>query len=233
MEPKDRAFPLVTPLFMASKKGHVEVVKELITHPQIDINRPNSKTGMTPIYIASSKGDVETVNELISHPQIDINLAPRRSGITPLHAASRMGHVDVVKTLLADQRVNVNQADMMGATPLFIAAAFPSYSDGYDERLEVIKLLLSDPRVDPNQLATANGNPNAITVATTMGNLEIVQLFLRCPNVILGVKDLSGRSEFDYAKESNPRSRVPDELKLQILEAIESRETLLEQGHTC
>ena len=64
------------------------------------------------------------------------------------------------------------------------------------------------------------------------GNLEFIRLLLRCPKVILGVKNEFGESEIDYAKDKSWRP-VPEELKLQILEAIESRETLLEQGHTC
>ena len=103
----------------------------------------------------------------------------------------------------------------------------------YDNSLEVVKLLLADPRVDPNKLATSNGNPNAITVAAMVGNLEVVRLLLRCPKVLLAVKDLSGKSELDYAKEKSNQYQVPDELRLQIVEAIESRQTLLEQGHTC
>ena len=63
------------------------------------------------------------------------------------------------------------------------------------------------------------------------GNLEFIRLLLRCPKVILGVKNKFGESEIDYAKQKS--QDVPDELRLQILEAIESRQTLLEQGHTC
>ena len=151
---------------------------------------------------------------------------------TPLWEASRMGQVDVVKALLADQRVNVNQPDFRGATPLFILSAVPPYMNKrYDQSLELFKLLLADPRLDPNKLATASGNLSAITMATRKGNLEFVRLLLRCPKVLLGVKDKWGKSELDYAKEKS--QRVPEELRLQILEAMESRQTLLEQGHTC
>ena len=101
----------------------------------------------------------------------------------------------------------------------------------YDLALDVMKLLLADPRVDPNILATSGGEPSPITAATMSGDLEAVRLLLRCPKVKLGLKDMFGRSEIDYAREKS--QRVPDELRLRILEAIESRQTLLEQGHTC
>ena len=72
---------------------------------------------------------------------------------------------------------------------------------------------------------------NALTVAAVRGNLEVVKLLLRCPKVVLGTKDLLGKSELDYAKQEIPG--VPIELSSQVAEAIESRQTLLERGHTC
>ena len=78
-------------------------------------------------------------------------------------------------------------------------------------------------------------NSNAIVEAVKGGNLEFVQTLLRCPKVITGVKDMHGRSELDYAKEGIfPNFRnMPEILRLRIVDALESRETLLAQGHTC
>ena len=51
---------------------------------------------------------------------------------------------------------------------------------------------------------------NALTVAAVRGNLEVVKLLLRCPKVVLGTKDLHGKSELDYARQEIPE--VPIEL---------------------
>ena len=111
----------------------------------------------------------------------------------------------------------------------------PSYFMAYQNCLEVVKLLLADPRVDTNKFAGGLlGNLNIvsgpITAAAVVGNLEVVQLLLRCPKVILGFEGFSG-PELYFAKHKT--IEVPDELRLRIVEAIESRQTLLEQGHTC
>ena len=311
--------PMVTPLYMASRRykdynqndipHYLEVVKLLVSHPQIDINKGSLQSGETPLLVASMNGNEEVVKELLAHPKIDVNkvyesgpdegasallvassnrppslevvkdllshpdidvnhqvdsqypkptalfIASQKGNLTllkmllahekidvnqgmkgnrertALFTASAMGNVDIVKALLDDQRVDVNQPDDRGATPLFIISTKPSYIETYDDALEVMKLLLADPRVDPNILSTSGSEPSAITAAAMSGNLEAVRLLLRCPKVTLGLKDMYGRSEIDYAREKSPR--VPDELRLQILEAIESRQALLEQGHTC
>ena len=252
-----------TPLLAASKRGNAEVVKELLAHPKTDVNQVYESgydEGVSALLIASRAPWLDVVEELLSHPEIDINLQvePRPTALfraaqqgnltlvkmfladeridvnmgdkiwgTPLVAASARGYVDVVKALLDDPRVNVN----MGETPLHVLSTKPSYIETYDKALEVMKLLLADPRVDPNILSTLGSEPSAITEAAISGNLEAVRLLLRCPKVKLGLKDMFGRSEIDYAREKS--QRVPDELRLRILEAIESRQTLLEQGHTC
>ena len=216
-------------LLMASRVPWLDVVEELLSHPEIDINlqvdpKPNA------LYRASQQGNVTLVKMLLAHEGIDVNKRYKDYG-TPLIIASILGYVDVVRALLDDQRVNVNALDNIGAPPLLILSRKPSYMETYDKDLEVIKLLLADPRVDPNIIATSGGEPNAIIAATMSGNLEVVRLLLRCPKVTLGVKDMYGRSEIDYAREQS--QRLPDELSLRILDAIESRQTLLERGHTC
>ena len=216
-----------TPLLVASQNGHVEVVKTLLADERVNVNQAG-RMGASPLLIASQKGHVDVVKTLLADQRADVNQA-RKDGTTPLSIASKFGYVDLVRTLLNDQRVNVNQADSKGFTPLYLVSMMASYWGDYEERLKVVKILLADPRVDPNKV-TLNDH-HAISMATISGNLEAVQLLLRCPKVILGIEDKFGNSELDYAKENNPT--VPDELRLQILEAIESRQSLLEQGHTC
>ena len=160
-------------------------MKELLAHPQTNVNQAQTTTGVTPLLIASQIGHVEVVKELLDHPQTDVT------------------HVN--QGLTAD-----------GATPLFLAS-----QNGH---VEVVKALLADPRVDPNKLRT-KWKDNAISIALHYnGNLEVVKLLLRCPDVILGVKDKDGKTELDYAKEKG----FPENVK-----AIESRQTLLQQDHTC
>ena len=227
-----------TALWWASVRGHLEIVKLLVNDSRTDVNLGGLMSSNNnpafgegpPLMMASQLGLVEVVQELILHPQIDVNKPNTVSGETPLFMASLHGRADVVKVLLTDQRVNVNQAGRKYQTPLIAASFRPSFYPRYDQRLEVIKLLLADPRVDLTarmfepmwRSSFGLTNPDASSVTALMGNLEIVKLFLRCPNASLPITTTS----------TGPY-QVPLELKTQIDEAIESRQTLLEQGHTC
>ena len=227
-----------TALWWASVRGHLEIVKLLVNDSRTDVNlgglmsaKNNPAFGEgPPLMMASRLGLVEVVEELILHPQIDVNIPNTVSGETPLFMASFFGRADVVKVLLTDERVNVNQAGKKEQTPLLAASFRPSIYPRYDQTLEVVKLLLADPRVDLTarmfepmwRSSFGLNNPDASSVAALMGNLEVVELFLRCPNASLPITTAS----------TGPY-QVPLELKTQIDEAIESRQTLLEQGHTC
>jgi len=85
----------------------------------------------------------------------------------------------------------------------------------------------NDKGVNPNVPAdwhVADLTINAIGAAAFEGRLEVVKLLLRCPKVKLGVKDKDGKTELDHAKEKGHKD---------IVNAIQSRQTLLEQGNTC
>ena len=202
-----------TGLWYASFKGHLQVVKLLLSTPGIDVNQARrTDIGATPLFMASHFGHVEVVKELLAHQQINVNQGLTTTGATPLFIASQNGHVEVVKELLAHPQINVNQATADGSTPLLAGS-----------HLEVVKELLADQRVDPNKIRT-DDKDNAIIIAADFGELEVVKLLLQCPKVVLGVKNKYGKTELDYAREGGH----PD-----MVNAIQSRKTLLQLGHTC
>ena len=48
-----------TPLFWASIKGHVEVVKMLLAHLQINVNQGKTTDGATPLFVSYQNKHVE------------------------------------------------------------------------------------------------------------------------------------------------------------------------------
>ena len=167
------------------------------------------------------------VKELLAHPQIKVNKARTTDGSTPLFTASEWGKIEVVKKLLAHRQIDVNQATTdtgssnkykNGATPIFIATM--------EGHLQVVKELLADQRVNPNKVRTGINlwKTTPLGIAAWVENLEAVKLLLRCPKVILGIEDKDGKTALDYARENGYSD---------IVKAIESRQTLLQLGHTC
>ncbi len=81
-------------LSVASKNGHLQIVKLLLKIPDIDINIYNWNfwPHQTPIEEASRNGHIKIVKLLLEFPSIKLN--------NSLHAATANNHIEVVKLLL-------------------------------------------------------------------------------------------------------------------------------------
>ena len=91
----------VTALHYASDKGHLNVVKELLSRDKENalLNAANNE-GVTALYNASQNGHLEVVTELLDKNKALLN-AVNKNGVTALHGASSNGHLEVVKELLS------------------------------------------------------------------------------------------------------------------------------------
>ena len=91
-----------TPLYTASRMGHVEVVRELLRRgAEVDTVVEDFDGNLyTALYVASQNGHLEVVRELLSNGAA-INFMSNDHGMTPLRAAFGRGHLEVVRELLA------------------------------------------------------------------------------------------------------------------------------------
>lgn len=90
-----------TGLIPAADRGHVEIVEELLTHSDVDIDHVN-RLGWTALLEAVILGDggerhQKIVNLLIEHGA-DVNLADH-DGVTPLQHAKSRGYQEMVEAL--------------------------------------------------------------------------------------------------------------------------------------
>ena len=113
-------------LVVASIKGHVEVVKELLKDVNIDANKVNkgNNGGQTPLCLASLFGNLEVIEELLWDARVDPNLK-NEYGNTPLIVAVKAKQIEAAKLLLRcpgiDITLSSSNSNYYGKTALDIA----------------------------------------------------------------------------------------------------------------
>jgi hypothetical protein len=96
----------MTPLHLASKEGHEDVVCILGQLESIDIN-PKDHSDDTPLHLASKQGHEDVIHMLLERTDLDIN-SKNRNDDTPLHLALHPGFGEVVRQLLERNDVDIN-----------------------------------------------------------------------------------------------------------------------------
>ncbi|KAM0548199.1 hypothetical protein ACHAPJ_009998 [Fusarium lateritium] len=207
-----------TPLSLAARKGHIDVVKLLLSTEGV---RPDSGKP-PPLSVAARLGRLEIVRLLLQDGRSDID-SRVSYGQTPLVNAAEFGHIEIVKLLLSTPGVEIGSRNEQGDTALARAAKSNQYSivkllltvegidpnsknnegmtplswataDGY---LEVVRLLLSDGRVEADIRCT-NGR-NLLSLASRGQNVEVVRLLLSDPRVGPDSRDSNGRTPLSHA----------------------------------
>ncbi len=107
-----------SPLFVACKKGNVEIVEYLISvcgadveqRGQYEVPDDHSVHNVTPLWCAAVAGKLKVVDTLVRHGA-DVN-SVSDTGSTPVRSACFMTHLDIVRLLVAHnadiQRPNYN-----------------------------------------------------------------------------------------------------------------------------
>ena len=62
----------VTPIFFAANAGHLEIIKKLMNHPNIDINKGH-KSGSTAFFTAARNNHVDIVEYFMKTTDVDVN----------------------------------------------------------------------------------------------------------------------------------------------------------------
>ncbi len=93
-----------TPLYIASYYGHEGVVKALLSHSKIQVNR--GKAEMTPLFAAVQEGREGVVELLLRSKGVAVNQADAR-GVTPLLQACEPGHEYIYSLLLKAPSIEV------------------------------------------------------------------------------------------------------------------------------
>jgi len=107
-----------TALHFAASEGRLEVVKELITKPDIE-KQPHSSLLRTPLHMACMRGFTKVARVLILNgADKDVKDFDEN---TPLHCASEFGHIECIIFLIKEAEVNPTIKNKFGYTPSDIA----------------------------------------------------------------------------------------------------------------
>ncbi|XP_058056888.1 protein fem-1 homolog CG6966 isoform X1 [Anopheles bellator] len=161
-----------TPLLIACRNGHFDVVQYLIKRCHADVEQAGSVIfdgetieGAPPLWCASAAGHTNIVKLLVQHGA-KVN-STTKTNSTPLRAACFDGHYEIVKYLVL-HGADIEVANRHGHTCLMIAC--------YKGHYKIAQYLLS-LKADVNR-RSVKGN-TALHDCAESGSLEILQLLLQ------------------------------------------------------
>jgi ankyrin repeat protein len=170
-------------LHRAAKKGHVELVRLFIEHPDIDpARRVCEKTrgvydkrwntrhpGKTFLHLASRHQYCQAVVKYAVECHTDLLYTRDDAGQTPLHCAVECGAVVNVKILLEEPSIDPNIQDSSKRTPLHLSVV--------NARPDVLLELLGHPKTNPD--LQDNDGLTPLGVSIRYGNEEAYQSILQ------------------------------------------------------
>jgi ankyrin repeat protein len=181
-----------TPLGWAASEGDVEMVRLLLSRPDVLVNA-GEPDEQPPLWLAAARGHIQVVRLLLQRPDIDIN---RGWGayLPPLLAAIINGHSNVAMQLLAfGQRLDVDTQTYQKESALSLAAR--------QGDLRVVDSILLDCRTDRNSVD--DRGRTALWWAAYAGKRAIVERLLADDRVRSDVADNEGTTALDAAAIQN------------------------------
>ena len=188
----------ITPLHSACMKGHLDIVKYLISECNCNPNDSNSNHGFTVIDFAQMGGQQEIVNYLRNEHQCNSGLGEVLSMcqqaccnifgvhcsklyvdylscinfndlcISPLQQACFAGNLEAVKISITKSDCNPSSTGFLRLTPLHTACMMG--------HLEIVKYLVTGWKCDPNCAVVGTAvYLTPFTLATLFGHLEVVE----------------------------------------------------------
>lgn len=101
----------VTPLVSAIEAKRLDVVRTILSNPDVDTNAASSMRGMTPLMAAVLTRDLNIIKLLLDDERVDCQ-KKNSSGLTALRMAIWHEDCEVIKTLLQHKRVVIELGDI-------------------------------------------------------------------------------------------------------------------------
>ncbi|XP_067660904.1 ankyrin repeat domain-containing protein 50-like [Haliotis asinina] len=216
-----------TPVMVAAKYGHKEVVKLLVNHGANLLQ--SDKRGDNILHLVCFAGHSDIVKYILSLNSVNINSRGwkgrtpvmvaaerghkevvellvnhgvnlslcKRSGSNILHLACCVGHFDVVKYVLSLNSVDINSRGWKGRTPVMVGA-----KHGHKE---VVKLLVNH---GANVLLSDKRGDNILHLVCFAGHSDVVKYILSLNSVDIDSRGWKGRTPVMIAAEQGHKEVV-------------------------
>ncbi|KAH0462049.1 hypothetical protein IEQ34_009624 [Dendrobium chrysotoxum] len=177
-----------TALYVASEKGHVEVVSEILKVSDVQSAAIKASNSFDSFHVAAKQGHLGVIKELLlTFPSLAMTTSS--SNATALDSAATQGHVDIVNLLLETDASLAKIARNNGKTVLHSAARMG--------HVEVVRsLLIKDPGIG---LRTDKKGQTAFHMAVKGNNVGIVLELLKPDSSIVNVEDNKGNTPLHIA----------------------------------
>ncbi|XP_020597057.1 ankyrin repeat-containing protein At5g02620-like isoform X2 [Phalaenopsis equestris] len=177
-----------TALYVASEKGHAEVVREILKASDVQSAAIKASNSFDAFHVAAKQGHLGVLKELLqSFPSLAMTTSS--SNATALDSAATQGHVDIVNLLLETDASLAKIARNNGKTVLHSAARMG--------HVDVVRSLLTkDPDIG---LRTDKKGQTAFHMAAKGNNVGIVLELLKPDSSIVNVEDNKGNTSLHIA----------------------------------
>jgi ankyrin repeat protein len=178
-----------TPIIIATRYGHEEVVKDLIDTGKVDFTAVSWPEGMTPFTLALYLDKREIMEVMLKSGRLDL-FKNGCHGCTQLVLAIQHNLDELVRRLLDMHNIDVNEGDDDERSPLSHAAE--------GGKVLYIHGLLSTGKVDVDK-KDRNGR-TALHWAAQKGNVRTTEVLLNEGGANADIEDESGQTALDSAR---------------------------------
>ena len=172
---------LTSVLEKAVKYDYLDGVKEILKHPEVDVNCANTfSDNWTPFHFSILHRSIKSINYfLYENEKVDVNCKDI-NGQTPLVLALlKKKNNQIIKMLLDSPKIDVNSIANNGLTPLSIAVKNGEY--------EYVNMLLNHRKIDinaglqtPLEIAAKNNQKNIVQLLLERKDLDMTKITLNC-----------------------------------------------------